>query len=206
MLTVDVGAAGVLEAADLVKAGIATRVAVFSDPLDPVDLEFKRRGFKTEPNSAPWVRMLANLGVPDAEQIPLAETGTRAETDALPAWCEANSPFHSTIAFGFLTLSMLTALSRQALGWAHDSTVETGGYAINYGLDRVRFVAPVPVNSRIRARFVMLEARDVRPGERINKFGVTVEIEGQERPALVAEWLGLWVSGEGHTRIEEKHG
>ena len=123
-----------------------------------------------------------------------------------PAWSEANSPFHSTIAFGFLTLSMLTALSRQALGWAHDSTVETGGYAINYGLDRVRFVAPVPVNARIRARFVMLEARDVRPGERINKFGVTVEIEGQERPALVAEWLGLWVSGAGHRRLVSKQG
>jgi len=122
-----------------------------------------------------------------------------------PAWCEAHSPFHSTIAFGFLTLSMLTALSREALKWAHDSTVETGGYALNYGLDRVRFIAPVPVNSRIRARFVMLEAREVRPGERINKFGVTVEIEGQERPALSAEWLGMWVSGEGHSRIESKH-
>jgi hypothetical protein len=96
VLTVDVGAAGVLEAADLVKAGVATRVAVFSDPLDPVDLEFKRRGFKTEPNSAAWVRMLANLGVPDAEQIPLAETGTRAETDALPVWCEANR-IHSVV-------------------------------------------------------------------------------------------------------------
>lgn len=123
-----------------------------------------------------------------------------------PAWCEAHSPFHTTIAFGFLTLSMLTALSRQALGWAHDSTVETGGYAINYGLDRVRFVAPVPVNARIRARFVMLESKELRPGERLNKFGVTVEIENQPRPALVAEWLGLWVSAEGHRRIEAQQG
>jgi acyl dehydratase len=123
-----------------------------------------------------------------------------------PAWCEAYSPFHSTIAFGFLTLSMLTALSRQALGWAHDSTVESGGYAINYGLDRVRFVAPVPVNSRIRARFVMAESKELRPGERLNKFNVTVEIENHARPALVAEWLGLWVSGEGHSRIEARQG
>ena len=97
-----------------------------------------------------------------------------------PAWCAANSPFHSTIAFGFLTLSMLTSLSRQALGWAHDSTVESGGYAINYGLDRVRFVAPVPVNARIRARFVVAESKEVRPGEQLNKFNVTVEIEGQD--------------------------
>jgi len=123
-----------------------------------------------------------------------------------PAWAATHSPFHSTIAFGFLTLSMLTALSRQALGWSEQSTVETGGYAINYGLDRVRFVAPVPVNSRIRARFVMAESKELRPGERLNKFNVTVEIENQPRPALVAEWLGLWVSGEGHTRIETKQG
>jgi acyl dehydratase len=123
-----------------------------------------------------------------------------------PAWCAQHSPFRTTIAFGFLTLSMLTHLSRQALGWAHDSTVESGGYAINYGLDRVRFIAPVPVNSRIRARFTLLESREPRPGEVINKFGVTVEIEGQERPALIAEWLGRWVSEEGHRRIEAKQG
>ena len=120
-----------------------------------------------------------------------------------PVWAGANSPFHSTIAFGFLTLSMLTALSRQALGWREDSTVDTGGYAINYGIEKLRFVAPVPVNSRIRARFVMLEARQKSPGELINRFGVTIEIENQSRPALVAEWLGLWVSGEeAHRRIE----
>jgi acyl dehydratase len=123
-----------------------------------------------------------------------------------PAWCERHSPFKTTIAFGFLTLSMLTHLSHQALNWVHDSTAGTGGYGINYGLDRVRFIAPVPVNSRIRARFTLLESKAPRPGERINKFGVTVEIEGQERPAMVAEWLGLWVTEEGHQRIEGKQG
>ena len=90
VLTVDVGAAGVLEAADLVRAGIATRVAVFGDPLNAVDLEFVRRGYKVEQKSATWVRMLANLGVPDAKQIPLAQAGTQAESDVLPGWCEAN--------------------------------------------------------------------------------------------------------------------
>lgn len=123
-----------------------------------------------------------------------------------PAWCAAHSPYRTTISFGFLTLSMLTHLSHDALGWAIDSTAESGGYAVNYGLNRVRFVAPVRVNSRVRGRFVLKSSKEVRPGERLNTFEVTVEIEGGERPALVAEWLGLWVTGTGHQRIGEKHG
>jgi hypothetical protein len=90
VLTVDVGPAGVLEAADLVRSGIATRVAVFGDPLNAVDLEFARRGHKLEQKSATWVRMLAHLGIPDAEQIPLTQTGTQAESEVLPVWCETN--------------------------------------------------------------------------------------------------------------------
>jgi hypothetical protein len=90
VLTVDVGSAGVLEAADLVRAGIATRVAVFADPLGVAELEFARRGYKVEQKSAALVRMLANLGVPDAKQIPLAQAGTQAESEVLPGWCEVN--------------------------------------------------------------------------------------------------------------------
>lgn len=123
-----------------------------------------------------------------------------------PAWCASHSPYRTTISFGFLTLSMLTHLSHDALGWAIDSTASTGGYAVNYGLNRVRFVAPVRVNSRIRGRFLLRSSKEVRPGERLNTFDVTVEIEGGDRPALVAEWLGLWVTGAGHQRIGEKHG
>lgn len=121
-----------------------------------------------------------------------------------PAWCAQNSPFQSTIAFGFLTLSMLTAMSHQALGWVSSLTADTGGYALNYGFDRVRLVSPVPVGSRIRARFVLLEFTEIRPGEVRSKYGVTVEIEGQERPALVAEWLGMWFTGAGHARLQAR--
>jgi len=123
-----------------------------------------------------------------------------------PEWCRQHSPFQSTIAFGFLTLSMLTHLSHEALGWVSSTHADNGGYALNYGFDRVRLIEPVPVNSRIRARFVLLEFTEVRPGETRTKYGVTVEIEGKTRPALVAEWLGLWVTGEGHRRIQGKQG
>ncbi|MEO8448969.1 MAG: MaoC family dehydratase [Gemmatimonadota bacterium] len=119
-----------------------------------------------------------------------------------PAWCAKYSPFESTVAFGFLTLSMLTYFSHQALGWLHDSHAETGGYALNYGFDRLRFVAPVPVNSRIRAHFTLKDCVEVRPGELLNRFDVLVEIDGQAKPALAAEWLGLWVTAEGHRRIQ----
>jgi acyl dehydratase len=122
-----------------------------------------------------------------------------------PAWCAANSPFHSTIAFGFLTVSLLTHLSHQAIGWLNSTGAYEGGYALNYGFDRLRLIEPVLVNSRIRAHFTLLEQTEVRPGEVRTKFGVVVEIEGRTRPALAAEWIGLWVTGSGHERIREKH-
>jgi acyl dehydratase len=121
-----------------------------------------------------------------------------------PAWCAANSPFKTTIAFGFLTMSMLTHFSHQALGWLSSTTADDGGYALNYGFDRMRLVEPVPVGSRIRAHFTLLEWTEVRPGEVRSKYGVTIEIEGRTRPALVGEWLGMWITGEGHRRIIAK--
>jgi acyl dehydratase len=94
----------------------------------------------------------------------------------------ASGPFGTTIAHGFLTLSLLVELA---------PSVEIPGQrmAINYGLDRVRFISPVRVDSRIRARSVLREVREVSGGIQ-TKIEVTVEIEGSERPALVAEWLG----------------
>jgi acyl dehydratase len=122
-----------------------------------------------------------------------------------PAWCAANSPFKTTIAFGFLTTSLLTHLSHQAIGWLNSTSAYDGGYALNYGFDRLRLIEPVPVGSRIRAHFTLLDYVETRPGEARTKFGVTVEIEGRSRPALVAEWLGLWVTGGGHERIQQRY-
>jgi acyl dehydratase len=69
----------------------------------------------------------------------------------------------------------------------------TTSYPLNYGFDRIRFVAPVVVGSRIRAHFLLKE-RTRRPEGDLLRVEVTVEIEGQDRPALIAEWLTMWVT------------
>lgn len=123
-----------------------------------------------------------------------------------PAWCAQHSPFGQTVSFGFLTLSLLTHLSHEVLGWSGSDSIDRDGYGLNYGFDRIRLIEPVPVGSRIRARFTLLDRSEPHPGESRFKYGVTVEIEGKARPALVAEWLALWVNGSaGHARIAGKH-
>ncbi len=96
----------------------------------------------------------------------------------------AATQFKSTIAHGFLSLSMLSVMAYQAC-----PAVEGSKTQVNYGFNRLRFVSPVPVNARIRGRFT-LKAFDVQPGERWQAtHDVTVEIENKPKPALVAEWL-----------------
>ncbi|HEY3135322.1 MAG TPA: MaoC family dehydratase [Blastocatellia bacterium] len=96
---------------------------------------------------------------------------------------KTDSPFHSTIAHGFLTLSLLPHLAKQALNVQGDFKM-----GINYGLNRLRFVSPVPAGSRIRARFSLQSVEDVAGGIQITWL-VTCETEGGQKPALVAEWL-----------------
>lgn len=92
------------------------------------------------------------------------------------------SPFKGPIAHGFLTLSLLSELMR--LG------VSVGGVrmGINYGLNRVRFVAPVPAGSRIRGRFTLSELEEIKGGVQAT-WSVTVEREGSDKPCCAAEWL-----------------
>jgi len=94
------------------------------------------------------------------------------------------TPFGGTIAHGFLTLSLLSHLSELTFSFADRRM------GINYGLNRVRFTSPVPSGSRVRARFTLakyepLEAQGVQV-----TWNVVIEIEGSDRPALVAEWIG----------------
>jgi len=97
----------------------------------------------------------------------------------------AATPFGGTIAHGFLTLSMLSAMAYQAC-----PAVEGTKAQVNYGFNRLRFVAPVPTGSRIRGRFA-LKSFEVQAGGRWQAvFDVKVEIEGAAKPALVAEWIG----------------
>lgn len=96
---------------------------------------------------------------------------------------KTDSPFHSTIAHGFLTLSLLPHLAAQAFKVEGDFKM-----GINYGLNRLRFVSPVPAGSRVRARFTLQQVEDVAGGVQLT-WSVTCEIDGGTKPALVAEWL-----------------
>ena len=101
----------------------------------------------------------------------------------------AETPFGATIAHGFLTLSLLSKLSSMSGGIKLENSV----MGINYGLNKVRFLNPVKVNSKIRARFELISAEEKKPKHYLLKHNVTVEIEGEEKPALIAEWLGMSV-------------
>jgi acyl dehydratase len=92
------------------------------------------------------------------------------------------SPFKTTIAHGFLTLSLLSVLARHA--------ISVGGVrmGINYGLNRVRFMSPVPAGARIRGRFTLATLEQIKDGVQ-STWNVTVEREGSDKPCCVAEWL-----------------
>jgi acyl dehydratase len=93
------------------------------------------------------------------------------------------SPYHRTIAHGFLTLSLISLFMKQAI------QIQSGvRMAVNYGLNRVRFPAPVRVDSRIRGRFTLQSTEDL-PGAVEAIFYVSVECEGSEKPCSVAEWI-----------------
>jgi acyl dehydratase len=98
----------------------------------------------------------------------------------------AQTPFGTTIAHGFLSLSMLSRMAADAM-----LVPDSMKMAVNYGLDRVRFIAPVKSGKRIRGRFRLDSIEEKAPGQLLLRHTVTVEIEGEEKPALTAEWLGL---------------
>lgn len=103
----------------------------------------------------------------------------------------AQTPFGTTIAHGFLTLSMMSMLSGMDGGLKLENTV----MGINYGLDKVRFINPVKVGSKIRARFTLSSAEEKKPNHYLLKHTVTIDIDGEDKPALIAEWLGMTVTG-----------
>jgi acyl dehydratase len=94
------------------------------------------------------------------------------------------SPFGGTIAHGFLTLSLLSHLSERTFGFSDRKM------GVNYGLNRVRFTAPVPSGSRVRARFTLQTFEKLADGGIQVTWNTVVEREGSDKPVLVAEWLG----------------
>lgn len=104
------------------------------------------------------------------------------------------TPFGGTIAHGFLTLSLASAMSYDAV-----KPLDGVVMGVNYGFDKLRFLAPVPAGSNIRGRFKLLSAEDKGANGGVTrwllKHELTVEIEGADKPALIAEWLGMQMVG-----------
>ncbi|HEV2081722.1 MAG TPA: MaoC family dehydratase [Brevundimonas sp.] len=98
------------------------------------------------------------------------------------------TPFGGTIAHGFLTLSLASAMSYDAV-----QPLQGVVMGVNYGFDKLRFLAPVPAGSKVRGRFRLLSAEDKGGGRWLLKHELTVEIDGADKPALIAEWLGMQV-------------
>jgi acyl dehydratase len=149
-------------------------------------------------------RVAKEMGVSDWVEITqddvrafgvLTRSSERIHDD--PEWAAANSPYGTTVAHGFQTLSLLTAFLADVKPWrSQDQGAGKGAkVSVNYGFDKVRFLAPVPVGSRVRGRFVLKRVESAGPGRTLSCMDCTVEIEGSDKPALVTEWLGLVIDG-----------
>ena len=114
-------------------------------------------------------------------------TGDRQWIHIDPERARRQSPFRTTIAHGYLTLSIIGCLS-QEMGLFPENTQA----AFNYGLDRVRFLAPVRAGARVRLHATLMSMEDKGPGQYLMKIANTIEIEGEEKPALQAETLAMF--------------
>lgn len=105
-----------------------------------------------------------------------------------PARARRETPFKTTIAHGFLSLSLLVPLHYRSVREPSDDWL-----GLNYGLDKVRFLAPVKCGDRVRARFVLAAVEERVAGQLMLQFDATVEIEGGDKPALIAAWRNLYI-------------
>jgi acyl dehydratase len=103
-----------------------------------------------------------------------------------PERAKRETSYGTTVAHGFLTMSLMSIMSYEVMPVIEGTTM-----GVNYGFDKLRFISPVRAGSRVRGRFRLAEARLRKPKELQSCTNVTVEIEGEEKPALVADWIGL---------------
>lgn len=108
-----------------------------------------------------------------------------------PERTKAETPYGTTIAHGFLVLSLLSKMLYDAV-----PRIEGSAMGLNYGFDKVRFLSPVLCDARIRGRFNLAEVEERAPGEFTFRYTVVVEIEGAHKPALAAEWLSRQYFGD----------
>src|SRR5437879_2108716 len=99
-----------------------------------------------------------------------------------PERARRETPFGTTVAHGFLTMSLLSIMSYEVMPVIEGTTM-----GVNYGFDKLRFISPVRAGSRVRGRFTLVEARLRKPKELLSRTHVTAELEGGEEPALAAE-------------------
>ena len=132
------------------------------------------------------------VGVSDWILVDQARIDAFAETTEDPQFIHidpvraAQTPFGGTIAHGFLTLSLLSRMAADAM--LRPEAMKMG---VNYGFEKVRFLAPVRAGKRVRGRFTLTSFDEKRPGQFQFVHAVTVEIEGEEKPALIADWIGM---------------
>lgn len=107
-----------------------------------------------------------------------------------PERAKAETPFGGTIAHGFLTLSMMSHFADKG----GMPPIEGIAMGINYGCDKIRFLSPVPVGSRIRGKFTFTDFTERKPGQFQLANDVEVEIEGVDSPALIAKWLSVVIA------------
>jgi acyl dehydratase len=103
-----------------------------------------------------------------------------------PERAKRETSFGATVAHGFLTMSLLSIMAYEVMPVVTGTTT-----SINYGFDRLRFISPVRAGSRVRGRFTLTDAKLRKPTELMYRTSVSVEIEGETKPALAADWLGL---------------
>jgi acyl dehydratase len=103
-----------------------------------------------------------------------------------PERAKKETPFGTTVAHGFLTMSLMSIMSYEVMPVIEGTTM-----GVNYGFDKLRFISPVLSGRRVRGRFTLVEAKLRKEKELQSRTNVTVEIEGEDKPALVADWIGL---------------
>jgi acyl dehydratase len=149
-------------------------------PLAAID-EIRRR-IGTEVGISSW------LTVDQARIDAFAEATEDRQFIHIDPAAATQTQFGGTIAHGFLSLSLLSRMGAEAM-----LLPEGLKLAVNYGFDRIRFLAPVKSGKRLRGRFTLDSIAEKAPGQLLMRHQVTVEIEGEEKPALTADWLSLMV-------------
>jgi acyl dehydratase len=147
-------------------------------PVASLDEIRSRVGTSLDPS--PWIE----IGQPSINAF-ADVTGDHQFIHVDPEAAKA-TPFGGTVAHGFLTLSLLSQMAGSVM-----LVPDTTRMGVNYGFDRVRFIAPVRAGKRVRGHFTLASVEEKRPGQWQFLHKVTVEIEGEDRPALTADWIGL---------------